>query len=112
MENNVLDERLVSQFSPTQLNTYFGLYLKNAKELVEGIEKDYQANNMEVMRKRAHKLKGSSMTVGATSVREKAHAIEDAIKANAPVSEAMVADLKKEFDALKQALKEKYNIAP
>lgn len=111
MESPILDENVLKQFSPSQLTTYFGVYLKNAKQLVEGIEKDLANQNFEVMRSRAHKLKGSSLTVGASAVREVAHAIEDRIKSSQPVEAEQVSKLKESFGQLTQLLKEKYNIA-
>jgi HPt (histidine-containing phosphotransfer) domain-containing protein len=111
MATPVLDENTLKQFSPTQLTTYFAVYLKNAKQLVEGIQKDMEMKNFDIMKARAHKLKGSSMTVGASTVRESAHDIENNIKTSLPVEQAHIDKLKECFIELTQVLKEKYNIA-
>lgn len=110
MANQVLDENIVGKFSPEQVKTYFTIYIKNAKEAIDGIEKDVQTGNLEVIKKRAHKLKGSSLTVGASNIKEIAHEIEDTAASQQPVDATKVQELKTSFQELQDLLKEKYNL--
>lgn len=110
MANHVLDDNIAGKFTPEQAKTYFSIYVKTAKEAIDGIEKDVQTGNLDVIKKRAHKLKGSSLTVGATDMKDKAHEIEDTAASGQPVDPAKVQELKSSFQELQNLLKEKYNL--
>jgi HPt (histidine-containing phosphotransfer) domain-containing protein len=111
MTNILLDENVVAQFSSNQINTYFSLYLKNANLLIDNILTDFQNHNFEGVRQRAHKLKGSSMVVGAVSLKEISHEIEEAIREKKPVDEEKVAQLREQFQQLADLLKKRYNLS-
>jgi HPt (histidine-containing phosphotransfer) domain-containing protein len=113
METNkrILDENVVAQFSSKQINTYFSLYLKNAYSLIESLERDLANHDLEAIRQRAHKLKGSSMVVGATSLRNLSSEIEEAAKDHQEVGESKLHQLKEEFDQLAKLLHQRYNLS-
>src|SRR5688500_6714126 len=110
MSYNLLDENIVAQFSTQQINTYFSLYLKNASVLVDSIQKDFEQNNHEALRQRAHKLKGSSMVVGAVGMKSLAQEIEEAVKSKEDVSKDTIRQLQDQFQLLKETLKQRYNL--
>lgn len=112
METNkkLLDENVVAQFSSKQINTYFSLYLKNAFSLIESLKRDLANNDIEAIRQRAHKLKGSSMVVGATSLRNLSSEIEEAAKEKKELDESKITELQSEFEQLEELLKQRYNL--
>ena len=109
--DKILDENIIAQFSPQQINTYFSLYLKNATRLIESLQTDMQNKDLESIRQRAHKLKGSSMVVGAESIRNISQEIEEAAKSKEPVSEEKIQQLKDQFQLLSQTLKQRFNLS-
>jgi HPt (histidine-containing phosphotransfer) domain-containing protein len=111
MTNVLLDENVVAQFSSNQINTYFSLYLKNASTLIDNIAEDFKNHNLEAVRQRAHKLKGSSMVVGAVALKEISHDIEEAIRDKKEVDEQKVEDLRVQFQQLADLLKKRYNLS-
>ena len=110
LSNKLLDENVVAQFSSKQINTYFSLYLKNANSLIDSLKNDIAKNDLESIRQRAHKLKGSSMVVGATSLRNLSSEIEEAAKDKQEVSTEKYDELKEQFDQLVNLLQNKYNL--
>lgn len=110
MLDSQLDEDIVSHFSPQQTLTYFNLYLKNAAVVIEGMARDFQYNDIESIRARAHKLKGSSMVVGAIKMREIAAEIEKNAKENGKADAEKFEHLKEQFTQLVSLLKSRYNI--
>ncbi len=110
MLDSQLDEDTVSHFSPQQVITYFNLYLKNANIIIESMARDFQNNDIEAIRSRAHKLKGSSMVVGATKMKELAAEIEKNAKENGKADAEKFEHLKEQFSQLVNLLKSRYNI--
>ena len=110
MVNSELDEDIVSRFSPQQALTYFNLYLKNAGSILESMARDFQNNDIESIRARAHKLKGSSMVIGATKMKELAAEIEKNAKENGKADAEKFEHLKEQFAQLVNLLKSRYNI--
>ena len=110
LNNKILDENVVAQFSSNQINTYFSLYLKNAQVLIENLQRDLQNNDLEAVRQRAHKLKGSSMVVGATVIKDISHEIEELAKDKEPIEEAKIEALRDNFNQLSDLLKQRYNL--
>src|SRR2546427_12977328 len=96
INHKLLDENVVAQFSSHQINTYFSLYLKNAVILIDSLQKDLESNNLEAARQRAHKLKGSSMVVGATAMKAISEEIESEARSKQPVSPDKIRKLKHE----------------
>lgn len=111
MDNKLLDENVVAQFSSQQVHTYFMMYMKNAKSLIDNIQKDLDGNDLNALRQRAHKLKGSSMVVGASSIKELAHEIEDLARENKPISQDQVGRLQSNYQSLSELLLQRYNIS-
>jgi HPt (histidine-containing phosphotransfer) domain-containing protein len=111
LNNKLLDENIVAQFSSQQINTYFSLYLKNANAIIESMMNDFQSNNMEAVRQRAHKLKGSSMVVGAIAMKTLSHEIEEAARDKKPIEPAKIQQLKDQFEQLTDLLKQRYNLS-
>jgi HPt (histidine-containing phosphotransfer) domain-containing protein len=110
MNNKLLDENIVAQFSTKQINTYFSLYLKNANSLIDSLREDIENNDLEAIRQRAHKLKGSSMVVGATSLRNLSSEIEEAAKDKKQIEAVKYNQLKEQFDQLVLLLQQRYNL--
>jgi HPt (histidine-containing phosphotransfer) domain-containing protein len=110
MNNKLLDENIVAQFSTKQINTYFSLYLKNAYSLIDSLKDDIANNDLESVRQRAHKLKGSSMVVGATTVRNLSSEIEESAKEKRPISSDKFNELKDQFEQLVNLLQNRYNL--
>jgi HPt (histidine-containing phosphotransfer) domain-containing protein len=111
MASILLDENIVAQFSSNQINTYFSLYLKNASALIDNIIIDFKNSNFDAVRQRAHKLKGSSMVVGAVALKEISHDIEEAIREKKPLDEHKVEELRDQFQQLADLLKKRYNLS-
>jgi HPt (histidine-containing phosphotransfer) domain-containing protein len=111
MNNKLLDENIVAQFSTKQINTYFSLYLKNAASIIDSLQKDVANNDIEAVRQRAHKLKGSSMVVGATSLRNLSSDIEKEAKENNTIDNEKVTELKTQFEQLANLLNQRYNLS-
>ncbi|MBT9581730.1 Hpt domain-containing protein [bacterium] len=59
----------------------FGEYQQRVNELVVVMHKALQAQQPEEIRKAAHELKGSSLTLGATEMAHISRTLEDGIKA-------------------------------
>ena len=110
LNHKLLDENVVAQFSSQQINTYFSLYLKNAQSLIESLQKDIEANNLEAARQRAHKLKGSSMVVGATAMKAVSEEIESEARSKHPIPSSKIMELKNEFNQLASLLQQRYNL--
>jgi HPt (histidine-containing phosphotransfer) domain-containing protein len=111
MANTLLDENIVAQFSSQQINTYFSLYLKNSSNLIDNLLLDFNDNNMDAVRQRAHKLKGSSMVVGAIGMKNLSHEIEEAVRDKKPVDAVKIQELKEQFQQLSDLLKKRYNLS-
>jgi len=111
MVNSELDEDIVSRFSHQQIVTYFNLYLKNAGIIIESMNQDFQNKDYESLRARAHKLKGSSMVVGALRIKEMASEIENEAKEKSKMDEHKFQQLKEQFIRLSDLLKIRYNIS-
>jgi HPt (histidine-containing phosphotransfer) domain-containing protein len=111
MTDKLLDENIVAQFSSQQINTYFSLFLKNANALISSLATDLEANNMEGVRQRAHKLKGSSMVVGAIAMKNLSHEIEEAARDKKEVEAEKVQKLKDQFQQLADLLQQRYNLS-
>jgi HPt (histidine-containing phosphotransfer) domain-containing protein len=112
MEYPILDETVIRNFSEEQRQKYFSIYLRNARALVDGIQKDLDLNNMEVLQKRMHKLKGSSLAIGASAVQFAAHDIEAAIKNGEIVKTELIEKLRLEFSRLESLIESNYAIIP
>jgi len=111
MLNSQLDEDIVSRFSHQQVITYFNLYLKNASVIIDSMAEDIQNKDYESLRSRAHKLKGSSMVVGAGIMKELASAIEQHAKEKNKADIEKFEQLKDQFAELIHLLKIRYNIS-
>src|SRR5438552_16564055 len=111
MTNTLLDENIVAQFSSQQINAYFSLYLKNASSLIDNLLIDFNNQNIEAVRQRAHKLKGSSMVVGAIAMKNLSHEIEEAAKDKKPIDPQKLQQLKEQFQKLADLLKSRYNLS-
>ncbi len=109
-DTKVLDENIVAQFSTQQINTYFSLYLKNANAIIDNLQSDLDSNNIEAIRQRAHKLKGSSMVVGAMAMKNLAQEIEEAAKEKRPIEGEKLTQLKDSFQKLTDVLQQRYNL--
>jgi HPt (histidine-containing phosphotransfer) domain-containing protein len=109
--HKLLDENVVAQFSSQQINTYFSLYLKNATSLIENLQKDYENSDLESIRQRAHKLKGSSMVVGALAMKNLSYEIEMAARDGQPIEQEKIQQLKDHFSQLTDLLKQRYNLS-
>ena len=66
---------------------------------------------MEAVRQRAHKLKGSSMVVGAIAMKNLSHEIEEAVRDKKPVDAEKFQQLKDQFQQLADLLKNRYNLS-
>jgi len=110
MNDSPLDANVVAQFSSQQIQTYFTLYLKNASNLIDNMMKDLSSGNNEVLRQHAHKLKGSSMVVGAVELKNLAGQIEDSVRENKPLDSASIQQLRQQFQVLAEYLKKRYNL--
>jgi HPt (histidine-containing phosphotransfer) domain-containing protein len=110
MDTKVLDENIVAQFSSQQINTYFSLYLKNATAIIDNLQADLESNNIEAIRQRAHKLKGSSMVVGAMAMKNIAQELEEAAKEKRDIEPAKLQELKNSFKNLTDILQQRYNL--
>ncbi len=102
---DVLNKMVISQFTPQQMNTYFSIFCRNADVMIGQIEQMTAAGNLPMLKGVAHKLKGSSLTVGATQIKELAHDIERSAAEGRNASSAHLAELHAAFDALKATLK-------
>ena len=111
MIDSQLDEEIVSRFSHQQIIIYFNLYLKNASVIIESMAPDFQNKDYESVRARAHKLKGSSMVVGAKKMRELASVIEQDAREKNRADEEKLDKLKEQFVQLINLLKIRYNIS-
>src|SRR4051812_43560626 len=109
--NKLLDENVVAQFSPQQINTYFSLYLKNASLTIDNLISDFEKKDLESVRQRAHKLKGSSMVVGAVALKNLAFEIEEAAKEKRPIEEQKITQLREQFQRLTDLLRQRYNLS-
>jgi len=76
------------------------VFLEEAGELVDQIVIDFSANNIAAVKLSAHKLKGSSASVGATEVTSLSRAIEHADIPN----ETQVDQLQKAFIVIRDHL--------
>ncbi len=59
----------------------FGEYHQRVTELLENMKAAFAAQNVEDIRKAAHELKGSSLTLGANEMAQISRTIEDGCKA-------------------------------
>jgi HPt (histidine-containing phosphotransfer) domain-containing protein len=109
--NNLLDENVVAQFSSLQIKTYFSLYLKNANAIIENILVDFGNSNWDSLRQRAHKLKGSSMVVGAIAMKKISNEIEDAVRNNIAVEPEKIEELKEQYKQLADLLQNRFNVS-
>ena len=111
MTDSQLDEDVVSRFSHQQIVTYFNLYLKNAGIIIEVMGQDFKNKDYESLRARAHKLKGSSMVVGASRIKEMAAEIEHDAKEQNKADDEKFQQLKEQFIQLANLLRIRYNIS-
>ena len=110
INNRLLDENIVSQFSAQQITTYFTLYIKNADVIIHNIHEEYEGKNMEALRQKAHKLKGSSMVVGAVTMKNLAQEIEESARDNQPIAPEKIHQLRDEFQQLSDLLSQRFNL--
>ena len=111
MVDSQLDEDIVSRFSHQQIVSYFNLYLKNAGIIIENMNQDFQNKDYESLRARAHKLKGSSMVVGAIRIKEMAAEIENEAKEKNKIDKQKFQLLREQFIQLSELLKIRYSIS-
>jgi hypothetical protein len=111
MIDSQLDEDVVSRFSHQQIITYFNLYLKNAGIIIGNMGEDFQRNDYDSLRAKAHKLKGSSMVVGALRIKEMAAEIENDAKEKNKADGEKLQQLKEQFIQLADLLKIRFNIS-
>lgn len=64
----------------------FGEYQQRVTELLASMREAFAANNVEDIRKAAHELKGSSLTLGASEMAQISRTIEDGCKAGQTAS--------------------------
>jgi len=111
MVNSYLDEDIVSRFSDDQVVTYFNMYLKNASLIIENLKDDFQTKDIESIKARSHKLKGSSMVVGAVRIKELSAEIENDAREKNKADNEKFELLKEQFNQLAYLLKIRYNIS-
>ena len=111
MLNSYLDEDVVSRFSDDQVITYFNMYLKNASLIIENLKGDFQTKDIESIISRAHKLKGSSMVVGAIQIQALSAEIELYAREKNKADIEKFELLKEQFNQLTDLLKIRYNIS-
>jgi len=84
----------------------FGEYHQRVQELFAIMRQALEANRCEEIRKSAHELKGSSLTLGAVSMAGLSRTLEDQLKAGEAVNLAeMLVQLETQSDLLFQHLK-------
>ena len=84
--SDILDKNLAIEQAggdETLAKELFGMLLKDAPQLLEQIEIAFNIRNTVDLWEHAHKLYGSTAYCGVPQLRERAKAVEDAIKADA-----------------------------
>lgn len=84
------------------------LYVENTELEIDQIFQLYDDKNYDKVKDLAHKIKGSSATVGATIVSSVALSIEEAIKSENFQVEKELQELKNQFFLLKEYLDANY----
>ncbi|MDZ4839143.1 MAG: Hpt domain-containing protein [Bacteroidota bacterium] len=107
----IIDDSNLSTLTNDQLFRYFTLYFKNAKILIQEIESAVAIEDFEVIRQKSHKLKGSSMVVGAVGMRQAAQDIEDIARNYKPLGPNLIENLQNNLLDLQEILSEKFKLS-
>ncbi len=114
--STVLDASLLSAATLDELDLATSLveiYLEDAAPAIAGLETACAAKAYEGIKKIAHRLRGSSLTMGLLGVAEVLSRLENAAKAGEPdLMPSMLVELRQQFDRGKTALQDYCNSLP
>lgn len=110
MSRRILDEAILRNLDRDSLQRYFELYFKNAVKLIDELKGGVEGDDNEFMRQKSHKLKGSSIVVGAIVMKDRAWEVEELARDNQHISMDKITALTEGLAELKNELRENYAI--
>ncbi len=74
--DEVMLQQLRAVFEPTELRDLFDVFLESAPGIISDMRQAIAGGDADSLRRHAHKLKGSSRTIGCTAMGELCFAVE------------------------------------
>lgn len=98
----VLDLYNLKEFNSDLISQILSIYLIDGKLDIEELKQAHKDKNFDLASKKAHKLTGSSKTVGAINVAEIAEELEVLYKSNSNQNDLLVKKLEELFEEVKE----------
>lgn len=95
IESSIFNKNLVLDIDEDILELALGIFIKNAQKEIEDVFQNFETKNFNQLKSVAHKLAGSSITVGLETFSSKAKKIE--LKNEKKITTKELEDLKKEY---------------
>jgi len=106
----MLNQEIIGRYDDQLLEDALKIYLEDGKATMEKLVNQFHENNSTEVKFWAHKLKGSSAMIGATSVADLSSFIEEKAKNNDLSFELELKQLQNDFVVLCQHISFTYKI--